>query len=94
MFPLTGKRTKSSRTLSFCFSLFLLGAVTSDPVAAVTVGLLLIDLDDDAKLQQDLYVRDNRFTRIREAGEPTTIDSSFTIVGGGVDEDNTLSGRQ
>jgi hypothetical protein len=50
---------------------------------AITVEQLLMDLNDDAKLQADLNVKDNRFTRLREAGELTTIDSSFTIVGGG-----------
>ena len=83
MFPLTGKWTRSGRPLSFWFILFLLGTVMPAPAAAVTVEQLLMDLDDDAKLQQDLNVKDNRFTRIREAGEATTIDSSFTIVGGG-----------
>jgi len=42
-----------------------------------------MDLNDDAKLQADLMVGPNRFTRIREQSEATTIDSSFTIVGGG-----------
>ena len=81
---MTGTWTiRSSRRALVSLLGFFLGFFGPTPARALTVEQLLMDLNDEAKLQADLMVGPNRFTRIREESEATTIDSSFTIVGGG-----------
>lgn len=69
----------------FVFGLaIVLCAIFPLAVHAVTVEQVVMDINDDNKLATDLGVNvDTRFTRIKEVGEVTTIESSFTIVGGG-----------
>src|SRR5215468_4177501 len=54
-----------TRSIGLGISLLLV-AGSSVMAAPVTVDQVLMDLNDDAKLQQDLNVSSNRFTRIRE----------------------------
>lgn len=70
-------------SLVLLLMILALGTAVPARAAPVTVAQILADLDDDAKLQKDLNVGANRFTRVRETGEVTDTETDFAIVGGG-----------